>query len=803
MLRNVKTTILLVATLLVAGCANSDYMGPRYPKFRQNQPRARADIRPAMEPRILPETYMAAAKLFEQQGNYEQAIKQYRMAVAVNHDYAAAYHRLGVLLSGVGHYIESVEALDRAAALRPDNPVVQNNLAFVLMLQGKWAKAEQHLRAAIDTQPWFVRAQINLGMTLAQLGRRDEALDTFRKVLPETDAYYNFGLMLRSTQNYDEAAEAFRHALSLNPEFSAAARQLDQIAHHLTPAEPKETEEPAEPDDFAREKMAEVQEPSEQTVAPETVAVAPPTTVQRQKAEPTASAQKEQPTPEAPAKTVVATTVGEDRSFEDRRPADSARKTEVATKAPKPVQPQKNTAPAIPTTAAGTPATLDTAGDSAVVNTMIDAVYPGLIRETDDPEMVSLSPPTPQTEETPAGRAEPDEPRLIAEQVAEPEKDPCEIDTVVVLGEPYYDPPAVEPKQQDSQVTTAVTPTKPARTAPPPSEPVAESTPGFKPRAVETPRPSEDEEQPCEIDTVVVLGEPYYEKPAVAVKQPAKAEAPVQPNGNEDVMDRYDCETVIDTLALLIAGFPGDIYLWDNLDWDLADAVEATQTPNAATITLVHETWEEPIDAKASPATTSPVHVTKATPNTRQDKYRALDHQLTLVREEIRCWDETIAEEHPDLVLVEAIEPTPVSRPLPPFDVNAEMTPPFPPIDMFPYLAATRRFPLILDPAQLTFDMTEQLDSPAVAKTTPEKTEKPTTKPPQQPEQAPVLVRELLPEPAEKEEGKTEKETTKKLRKPTAQNGAADWRAMFGELADQLSIAENEVRCVLATGIEL
>jgi hypothetical protein len=60
-------------------------------------------------------------------------------------------------------------------------------------------------------------------------------------VLPEPDAYYNLGLMFRGQQRYAEAIEAFRHVLTIDPEFSAAKIQIEQLTARTespTPAEP-------------------------------------------------------------------------------------------------------------------------------------------------------------------------------------------------------------------------------------------------------------------------------------------------------------------------------------------------------------------------------------------------------------------------------------------------------------------------------------------------------------------------------------------------------------------------------------
>lgn len=237
MLRNRKAISLTVVTLLAAGCARSDFSVSRHDRGTW-LPVTNARIAKASEakpPKVLPETHFAAARLFESQGLFGKAIAQYRKAVAVNHSYVEAYHRLGLLLSITGRHEEALAVLRRAVKLEPNSAILRNNFGFELLLARRWADAEKELSRAIKLNPRFARAHVNLGMTQSKLGRFDDALDSFRAVLPEADAYYNLGLMYRGQQLYDEAATAFQHVLSCDPDFSSAQTQLSQIALYLEP----------------------------------------------------------------------------------------------------------------------------------------------------------------------------------------------------------------------------------------------------------------------------------------------------------------------------------------------------------------------------------------------------------------------------------------------------------------------------------------------------------------------------------------------------------------------------------------
>ena len=209
------------------------------------------------EPKILPETFYAAGQLFEAQGLLNKAAIQYRKAAAVNHSFAAAYDRLGVTLGRLGKHSPAVEALQTAVELNPESAAFHNNLAFEFVLQGRWTEAEAELLQALLLEPNFDRAHINLGVVQANLDRFVDALNEFRKVVAEADAYYNLGLLLCGQHRYADAANAFEHVISLDYEFWAAHVQLDKIGPKLAlsdaleprltiPFETTETEAPTE-----------------------------------------------------------------------------------------------------------------------------------------------------------------------------------------------------------------------------------------------------------------------------------------------------------------------------------------------------------------------------------------------------------------------------------------------------------------------------------------------------------------------------------------------------------------------------
>ncbi|GIK16811.1 MAG: hypothetical protein BroJett003_17750 [Planctomycetota bacterium] len=245
-----RTIPLLAALATLTGCSQTDDSIATQKKggWQRLDPAALADAVESPPPKILPQTHFAAGQLLEAQGDFNRAIAQYQRAVLLNHNFVAAYHRLGMVLARQGRHREAIDNLEKAVALRPHEPILRNNLGFEYCRINDFDRAVTHLQAAVAIDPQFERAQVNLGMALSKVGRFDEALEAFRAVLPESHAQYNLGMMFCGAKRYRDAGLAFHRALQLDPALTAARTQLASIEAYVDVSS-FETPQPASDDD--------------------------------------------------------------------------------------------------------------------------------------------------------------------------------------------------------------------------------------------------------------------------------------------------------------------------------------------------------------------------------------------------------------------------------------------------------------------------------------------------------------------------------------------------------------------------
>jgi Flp pilus assembly protein TadD len=107
------------------------------------------------------------------QGQIEAAIAEFRRAVEVDPQYAAAYRNLGYALDQHGQLEAAVAAYRQALALEPQ-VTAHNNLGVLYDRQGQYAQAIQEFERALTLDPGNATVQQNLANAQRSQGLRQE-----------------------------------------------------------------------------------------------------------------------------------------------------------------------------------------------------------------------------------------------------------------------------------------------------------------------------------------------------------------------------------------------------------------------------------------------------------------------------------------------------------------------------------------------------------------------------------------------------------------------------------------------------
>jgi 2-polyprenyl-3-methyl-5-hydroxy-6-metoxy-1,4-benzoquinol methylase/TolA-binding protein len=137
----------------------------------------------------------------KEQGKLEETIEAYNKALAIKPDYADAYYNMGNTLKEQGKMEEAIEAYNKAISLKPDYADAYSNMGNVLKGQGKLKEAIEAYNKALAIKPDNAEAYNNMGNALKDQGKLEEAIEDYKKALaikPDyADAFYNMGNALQ------------------------------------------------------------------------------------------------------------------------------------------------------------------------------------------------------------------------------------------------------------------------------------------------------------------------------------------------------------------------------------------------------------------------------------------------------------------------------------------------------------------------------------------------------------------------------------------------------------------------------
>ena len=151
-------------------------------------------------------------------------------------EFSSAWLLLGGMLYLVARYEEAERALLKALKLMAQEHrwVALQQLGQLFREAGDYARSAEWHRKQVDEFPRDASGYICLGAVLAKSGQLAEAEKVHRRGTQcETgavdEAYLNLGLVLRALQRYAEAAECFREAIRLDPNYDAAKDALRDV----------------------------------------------------------------------------------------------------------------------------------------------------------------------------------------------------------------------------------------------------------------------------------------------------------------------------------------------------------------------------------------------------------------------------------------------------------------------------------------------------------------------------------------------------------------------------------------------
>jgi serine/threonine-protein kinase len=181
--------------------------------------------------------YRGLASSYEALGKNADAESAYRRAIEIRKDYWGGYSALGAFYAQTARYDEAAAQFRRVIELAPENVRGYTNLGGLYVLQGKLPVAEQILQKSLTIEPSY-RAYANLATLYFEQGRYSESAGMFEKALQLNDhdgrvwrnlgdAYYwTPGEREKAAPAYQRAADLLNAQRKVNPQDSKLMVEL-------------------------------------------------------------------------------------------------------------------------------------------------------------------------------------------------------------------------------------------------------------------------------------------------------------------------------------------------------------------------------------------------------------------------------------------------------------------------------------------------------------------------------------------------------------------------------------------------
>ena len=176
-----------------------------------------------------PDVYVAMARLFEQSGKLADAEQQYQLALKEKPDSLPALLGYAQLKEHLGKPEDALRLYDRAVKSYPREASVHNNQGLCYSRLARLDEAAAALGRAVQLDPRNPLYRNNIATVLVDQGKSREAFEQLRQVHGDAVAYYNLGYLLNKKGQTQAAIQHFALALRVDPSMDSAKRWMEYL----------------------------------------------------------------------------------------------------------------------------------------------------------------------------------------------------------------------------------------------------------------------------------------------------------------------------------------------------------------------------------------------------------------------------------------------------------------------------------------------------------------------------------------------------------------------------------------------
>ncbi len=168
---------------------------------------------------------------------YQEAVKAYSQAIALDPNYVKAYVNRGIAYRNLREYQKAIADYDQAIALNLKDASAYHNRGYAYVDLREYQKAIADYDQAITLNPNYAKAYVNRGIAYRTIQEYQKAIADFDRAIVldpnDTRAYNNRGYTYQLLTQYQRAIQDYDRALAIDPNHSQAHRNREAASRLL------------------------------------------------------------------------------------------------------------------------------------------------------------------------------------------------------------------------------------------------------------------------------------------------------------------------------------------------------------------------------------------------------------------------------------------------------------------------------------------------------------------------------------------------------------------------------------------
>jgi tetratricopeptide (TPR) repeat protein len=176
------------------------------------------------------DAHIKLGEMYERESDYEKALDEYLSATLSKPTSHELCGRIGNVNIKLERFPEARQAFRMALEINPNFAGAHVNIGETYLQEGDFEKATTHFEKAIRISPRYAAPYNNIGVALRKMGKTEEAVSYFDKAIDLKPDFYtalrNKADLLFSLNRYQEAIDYYTRILTLHPRSVEAFYEL-------------------------------------------------------------------------------------------------------------------------------------------------------------------------------------------------------------------------------------------------------------------------------------------------------------------------------------------------------------------------------------------------------------------------------------------------------------------------------------------------------------------------------------------------------------------------------------------------